>query len=1064
MLKNKQRRFSFDGPAAQPGPAKHVSLSKVCALFSGALAVLFLSAPVYAFSPVQAPILIAPAVSPNILILLDNSLSMKNAIAPLAVDASNYPRVGYYDGSAYRYVSDNTPLSAITSGSAGAECASGWKALYAMDAGTAGARRCFNLPDPVGSGDTWYSRRYLSYIYHVFNDGEDLATVLPNDYRMNVARSVTSDIVSKNRSLRYGLFTFNPPVSGDLGPGGSLRLPVKDLSETLTPDGSVLTSAEQAQTNFEGFISEIGDTDAATFTPLAETYYEMTRYLRGLSRFQGERALSASANYQSPIQYRCQRSFGIVVTDGLPTYDISFPATDPDEDNPAVAGGDNLPDWDGDNESDGMYLDDIAKFAYDVDLRDTTALDLAGKSFNETGFAKQNMQTYTIGFAINNDMLEDAAEYGRGEYYTANDSGQLKDSLTQAINSITAQAGSGGAGASSSATLTADTVYYKTLYDPADWSGTVEAYSLDPASGRTSTLLWSTDNTLPAGLSSASYQSYNTATGKPVTLEFTGLSAAQQTALNSSVSSPLTGADLIAWAKGAPIPSLRKRSALLGDIVNSSLERVAPGTQTVSAIVGDTAYDSYLKFKGAELAPSLVVNANDGFFHVLDATNGAHRYGYMPSSVMPFLNIVATPDYTEGGFHRFLVDGQVSISDAKLGSIWSTVAVSGMGAGGKSMFAVRLFQQSGKDPNTPEALWEISPPAINTPADDWNDLGYTYSRAAIARTKDNQWVAVFGNGYGSYAGKAALYVVDLQTGALVRKIVVDENTVGTPGEQAQGNGLSSPQIVVNAQHQILKIYAGDLRGNLWSFDTSSSRPGDWSANKLFAAGPSQPITTFPLVTEHPQGGHLVSVGTGQLAEAPDKLSTAQQAFYSIWDSPTRSGVIPLASLQLQSITEEFAVAGQGYFRTSSHPVDWNTQKGWYLPLIYDGVAEGERVIFPAQTTEGRVVFVTAKVDSTDPCVSSGSGRLVELDLLTGGMLSYTVLDTNRDGVINDADSLVSGTDINEGLPGMPVIIDQGAEKPTQTKALLLSTGQTLFLDERARGAGFSRRIMWRQLQ
>ncbi len=484
----------------------------------------------------------------------------------------------------------------------------------------------------------------------------------------------------------------------------------------------------------------------------------------------------------------------------------------------------------------------------------------------------------------------------------------------------------------------------------------------------------------------------------------------------------------------------------------------------MSAIVGDTGYDSYLSFKGAELENSVVVNANGGFFHVLDATNGQHRYAYMPSSVLPLLNIVADPDYLESGSHRFLVDGQIAISDAQLGTTWSTVAVSGMGAGGKSMFAVRLFQESTSAPNTPAALWEITPPGENTPSDDWNDLGYTYSRAAIARTKSNQWVAVFGNGYGSHTGKAALYIVDLQSGELVRKIVVDENAGATTGGGASGNGLSSAQVVLNAQHQIEKIYAGDVRGNLWRFDLSTFQPSGWSANKLFAAGSDQPITALPLIVEHPQGGHLVSVGTGKLAEAADKLSKAAQAFYSIWDSPSRKGEVSLTSLQPQSITDELTINGQDYFRTSTNAVDWTTQNGWYLPLVYEGVQEGERVILPAQATEGRVVFVTAAVDTADPCVSSGKGRLVELDLLTGGMLGYAVLDTNGDGVIDDGDEVVSGIDINKGLPGMPVIIDQGEEKPTQTKAILLSTGATVFLDERARGAGVSRRIMWRQLQ
>lgn len=1070
-------------------------MKKVLSFASGILLSGFVTAPVYAFSPVQAPILSASAVTPNVLVLLDNSGSMRNAIAPSGVATSNFDNVAYATTGVERrcnffgcrnvtvefYLeadSDNITLGNLSRG-IGSLCSTDRVALYRLSGNNVSDRRCFRLPDPVGNGLTRYTKKYLSYIYNTWpstsNNGVDLRGVLPNDYRMNVAREVTNQIVSDNRGLRYGLFTFNPPANGNRGPGGSLQIEVKDFSETVSPTGAVVTSASQAQTNFENFVDEVNDVDASTNTPLAESYYEMTRYLRGLSPNQGLQTLSGTSNYESPIEYRCQRTFSIVVTDGLPTFDRSFPNDDPKRNNPNVTGNNNLPNWDGDSVNDGndlegdaegdtLLLDDISKFAYDIDLRDTTANDLAGKSFNAAGFTKQNMQTYTVGFAVSNQMLEDAADYGRGEYYTANDSSELNDSLTKAINAITAQAGSGGAGASSSATLTADTVYYKTLYEPSSWSGTIEAYRLNSVTGRTDTLLWTTDNTFTPSLNSAIYQGYNTDTNTPVTLNFNNLSPAQQTQLNGSVSSPLTGANLLAWSKGTPVAGLRTRSVLLGDVVNSSLERVAPETQSVSAIVGDTSYDNYLAFKSSDLETSLLVNANDGFFHILNATNGQHRYGFMPSSVLPSLNIVAAPDYATSGSHRFLVDGQISVSDAQLGTTWSTVAVSGMGAGGKSMFAVRLFHQTATNPNTPSALWELSPPSTNTPSNVWNDLGYTYSRPAIARTKNNQWVAVFGNGYGSYDGKAALYIVDLATGALVRKIVVDQNTTGSAGDIAKGSGLSSPQIVVNAQHQIEKIYAGDLRGNLWKFDTASTLASDWNASKLFAAGANQPITTYPLITEHPQGGHMVSIGTGKLAEASDKLSKTQQAFYAIWDKPATSGTVALSLLQPQAITDEVTIGGQDYFRTSTNPVDFNTQRGWYLPLVYNGVAEGERVIFPAQTTEGRVVFVTAIIDAEDPCVSSGSGRLVELDLLTGGMLNYEVLDTNRDGRIDDNDSIIAGIDINEGLPGLPVIIDRGDDKPTQTKAVLLSTGQTLFLDERAAASGLSRRIMWRQLQ
>ena len=1028
--------------------------------------------PAYAFQPSQAPILSTSAVAPNVLVLLDNSGSMNNAILPAAAVTRAYTPVYYHNGRGWLEVDPgNNYLTGMNS------CVGGGVAL-ARNSNGAGIK-CYNLPDPVGGRATRYNGQYLSYIYNSFGSGANLSS-LPGDYRMNVARNVAKNIISNNRALRFGLFSFNPSTRqcygnycwGDAGPGGSLQREVSDLSEARDTRGTVTTTVAQANANYNLLISKVDSLSASTNTPLAETYYEMTRYLRGLSRYQD----LGNGSFSSPIQYRCQRNFSIVVTDGLPTYDRTFPANDPDRDNPSVSGGSNIPNWDGINNNDGndlngdgegdtLYLDDMAKFAYDTDLRNTTNQDLAGKSFNDPSYMKQNMLTYTVGFAVQNEMLQDAADYGAGVYYTANDSAELTDRLNQVINEISAKAGSGGAGASSSATLSSDTVYYKSLYDPADWSGTIEAYRLNAATGRTESLLWTTDNTITPAANGASYQTFNTTSAQVVSLAYGSLSSAQQATLASQVSSPLTGASLVEWSKGAAVSGLRARTVLLGDIINSSLERVAGETQTIGAIEGDTSYNQYLAFKKANITASLLFNGNDGFFHVVDAETGGHRYGYMPSTVLSKLGMLSDTDYAENGYHTFAVDGQIGISDAQLDSVWSTVAVGGQGAGGKSMFAVRLFQNTQLSPNTTQALWEVSAPAADTPSDTWNDLGYTYSRPAIARLPDNRWVAVFGNGYGSHKGKAALFVVDLATGALIRKMVVDDNTGGTAAEQAVGTGLSSPELVVNAQHQIERIYAGDMKGNMWRFDISSATVSNWTSQKLFAAGSTRPVTVKPLITEHPEGGYLVSFGTGKLSETADKTNLDLQAFYAIWDKPSASLPVPALQLQEQSITGGARINDQDYFYTTTNPVNWASQRGWFMELIYSGVAEGERVIYPAQTTEGRVVFVTAKIDANDPCESSGSGRLVELDLLTGGMLSYEALDTSGDGSINDSDVIVAGINIGGGLPGLPVIIDKGDDKPTQTKVILLSTGQNVFLDERAaESPGISRRIMWRQLQ
>jgi type IV pilus assembly protein PilY1 len=1057
-------------------------MKKINSLLAGFLLAAYVAAPAYAFTPIQAPILSAAAVTPNVVVLLDNSGSMYNAIQPAAVENSNFGAVYYRDNTdRHNWWSDINDANVSLSNIWREECSKGYKALWDSSGNN---RRCYILPDPAGEGLTRYTSKYLAYIYNTYKgsgkSGNDLSGVLPNDYRMSVAKNVTKDIVTANRGLRYGLFTFNSPTRTDNGPGGSLRQSVADFSLSRNPDGTVLVTETQANTNYKAFTDAVDAVSASSNTPLAESYYEVTRYMRGMSRYQG----SGSGTYASPIQYRCQRNFGIVITDGLPTYDRTFPTDDPLRDNTSVAGGNNLPNWDGvsndgndlsgNAEGDTLYLDDIAKFAYDVDLRDIATNDLAGKSFNDPGFRKQNLLTYTVGFAVKNDMLRDAAAYGNGTYYTASNSEQLNDSLTRAISEISAKAGSGGAGASSSATLTTETYYYKTLYDPKDWRGTIEAYLLDPSTGRPTSSIpnWSTDNTITPSSNGASYQTYRTGTSPGVvSLSYDQLDAAQQAQLNTSVTTPLSGASLLTWLKGTNVSGLRTRSVLLGDVINSSLERLSPEEVLASSLSGDPSYSAYLTSKRENMTSSLLVNGNDGLFHVINAETGTHRYGYMPSSLMSSLHIVANPTYASSGSHNFMVDGPITVADTQLGANWATVAIGGMGAGGKSLFAVRMFTGSSNDIG---ALWEISPPTINTPANDWNDLGYSYSKAVVARTQAGRWVAIFGNGYGSYGGKAALYVVDVADGSLVQKVVVDDNSTGTAAERAAGNGLSSPQVVVDAEGRIERIYAGDLRGNLWAFTGSSLSPF-----KLFAAGSGQPITVQPTVQAHPDGGHLVLFGTGKLNEASDKLSKTRQAFYAIRDGAGNSSVVSLSSLLAQSLTREVSINGETYVETSALPVDWSVHKGWYLPLVLNNVDQGERVIYKAQITNGAVVFVTAKVDAADPCESSGSGRLIELDMFSGSKLSYPVLDTNGDGVVDNADSIVSGLNINDGLPGQPVIIDSGTRKLSQTKIILLSTGQTKTIDEwdpnppcqegedcdeEPEAGTFSKRIMWRQLQ
>ena len=85
-----------------------------------------------------------------------------------------------------------------------------------------------------------------------------------------------------------------------------------------------------------------------------------------------------------------------------------------------------------------LYLDDLAKFGYDTDLK-KSGNDLTGTSYEDSNFRIQRIQTYSVGLAINNQMLKDAAEYGQGKSYTANDADQLQSVLQSTLNDIAGQ-------------------------------------------------------------------------------------------------------------------------------------------------------------------------------------------------------------------------------------------------------------------------------------------------------------------------------------------------------------------------------------------------------------------------------------------------------------------------------------------------------------------------------------------------------------------------------------------------------------------------------------------------
>lgn len=1053
-----------------------LKLRTVRALLGGLLLGLYLCAPAYAaFTPTTAPLLSSAAVTPNVMLLVDDSGSMNNLIRSTAFDQS-VARAQLYICSrndncsniaAQDMDNENLFLSSLYQGG----CSNGYYGFYRTTSLLTGGRVCLKLPDPVGNEGTRYSTRYLSYLIGLlpltvstkdYTDGS-----IPGDYRINVARSVSAALVTANRGLRMGLATFNSPSNSDRGPGGYIVRAIADLQATSN------TTASQANTNYNNLLSSINGLDAVANTPLAETYYEITRYFRGLAPFYN----GSPSTYTSPIQYRCQRNFGVVITDGLPTYDRTFATNDP-----AVTSTNKLPNWDnvsndgdnlnGDTEGDTLYLDDIAKFGYDIDMR-SSGTDLASKSWDATDFPKQNLYTYTVGFTAANQMLSDAASYGHGKYYQATDSATLTTALTQALNEISSKAGSGGGGTTASSVTYNSNYYYQSLYNPTDWSGTIRAYAFasDGTLNTSGTPTWTTDSTLKAGTTNGTFQSWNTATNAAINLAYANFSAAQQAALTSTLASlstrsstgaTLTGNDLIEWTKGTNKAGLKTRTLLLGDVIDSPVVLASASTQTASDLTGDSSYSAYLTTKASSMTSSILVNANDGFTNVLNASTGARRFAYLPSTALPGLYLVEDPTYVDGTSHKFLNDGSLSVFDAQVSGAWKTIAFGGTGGAAKAFYAIQLFDATAG--NALKALWEIKAPDTATTSNAFNDLGYAYAKPEIARLPDGTWAAFIANGYGSNSGVAALYVVNVADGSLIKKIVVDSSETD--------NGLSSVKLTVNASNVVQAAYGGDLKGRMWKFDLSSTSTSSWgvafSGKPLFTApgGTSQPITAQPLLVANATSGYMVYFGTGKFLEITDKTSTTTQGFYAIWDASGATGNYTVANLQAQAITGTFSGTGGTYLTVSQNAVDYTSKKGWYLPLSYNSTMIGERVIYQATATRGRIVFTTAGVDTSDPCASQGFGRLIELEGTTGKMLTYAVIDTNGDGIVNGDDAVSAGMNFTSGIPTLNAVVSDtgsGSSSSADTKVVNTSDATITTIKELG-GSGGSRRIMWRQIQ
>jgi len=376
-------------------------------------------------------------VPPNVLIIFDNSGSMAENITVTGTGEA-WDKTKLYDGDydpAYVYTFKNNTWSKF--------CFIG--SNHVVDTGEIdcpAAQVALNN-EGVWQGNTKSNAPYGCAIKHDsvarnLRTGNyinyDMIAGSHQEKKIDVAKRTINKLIDTTDGVRLGIMIFNNSE------GGRIVAPCAD---------------RDTQADKDALKDIINGLEASTWTPLAETLAEAGLYFAGKkSWFNNDTSgnkINYATKYAPAIQWRCQKNYIIIMTDGEPTEDRNSILTAANYMN-----GKSIGDYDHDvptghsseyydlsghayasNGSD--YLDDVAKFLYDNDILDSDALDASGeKTYNDSQYSKQNIITYTIGFAIDQNLLTRTADvnHGQGQYYTTASNISLSNVFSRIIGDI----------------------------------------------------------------------------------------------------------------------------------------------------------------------------------------------------------------------------------------------------------------------------------------------------------------------------------------------------------------------------------------------------------------------------------------------------------------------------------------------------------------------------------------------------------------------------------------------------------------------------------------------------
>jgi type IV pilus assembly protein PilY1 len=686
------------------------------------------------------------------------------------------------------------------------------------------------------------------------------------------------------------------------------------------------------------------------------------------------------------------------------------------------------------------------------------------------------------------DDLWHAAVNGHGKYFSASQPKEVVSGLSEALSNMQVRLGAAAAAATSTPNISLqDNDIFSDTFTTVKWYGELSAKKIDTSTGEVSAAVkWNSSDTVgrnvgATGPADRQIKMLDTATGGLKDVSYDGMNAlekswfsnkctalAQCTLLSAADRDIVNSGDnMINWLRGAQTYADDRRfraytltdhtpagetgpiPILLGDIASSKPAYLRDSRKSYTRA-------GYATFKDSTLTrPATVFTAaNDGMLHAFDADNGDERWAYMPRITMSKLYLQASTTY--GTNHQFTTDGSPELGDVQLGGAWKTVLVAGLNGGGRGFYALDVT-----DPTSPSALWELCADAAVCSRND-PDIGLSFGNPQFGMW-DGKWVVFLTSGYNNVpgadnvntgSGQGILFIVDVATGAVLKKVSTQTGDVTTPSGLAKITSISADP---NLDPVTTYIYGGDVNGRMWRFDLTDTVGATVSVLKMGDAGVLKPITTRPdvtlcaMTTTTSDNGSSTSVtsaqrvvlfGTGRMLDVPDTANTDVQSLFLLKDSGAALNV--RGSTMVQQVLSQQGSGSNISYAITSNGVDLSLKDGWYFDW---SLHPGERMNLDPQIVSGVANVVTNLPSSSSACSVGGTSNAYQVDICTGNALPNLPA-----GSILSSDSAAVGFII--------VRLQNGQLKMIST----LATGVTKTTDLGEGKSAEAHRVGWRRVK